>query len=87
LVNNQTEVSVVRSPENVFDFQDGRLEADFLRARSAMTINSIDLVPGDLILVSDDLLMPCDAILLTGSAIMNESMLTGESISVLKSPL
>ena len=31
--------------------------------------------------------MPCDAILLTGSVIINESMLTGESIPVIKSSL
>jgi len=31
--------------------------------------------------------MPCDLILLNGTAIMNESMLTGESIPVIKSAL
>lgn len=31
--------------------------------------------------------MPCDLILLTGSCIVNESMLTGESIPVIKSSL
>lgn len=31
--------------------------------------------------------MPCDAIQLTGSSIINEAMLTGESIPVIKNPL
>lgn len=31
--------------------------------------------------------MPCDIILLNGSAVMNESMLTGESIPVIKNAL
>lgn len=37
------------------------------------------LVPGDVILVpSDGCFMPCDAILLAGTCIVNESMLTGK---------
>ena len=51
------------------------------------TIDSNELVPGDKFLVKEDIKMPCDAILLSGSAIVNESMLTGESIPVFKSEL
>ena len=50
-------------------------------------IISNDLVPGDIILVPENTRMPCDAILLSGSWIVNESMLTGESIPVIKNPL
>ena len=42
-----------------------------------------ELVPGDVIEVPRGK-MPCDAILLNGSAIVNESMLTGESVPVIK---
>ena len=48
---------------------------------------STDLVPGDVIEVPEMLSMPCDLVLLTGSCIVNESMLTGESIPVIKNAL
>lgn len=50
-------------------------------------ISSEELVPGDVIEVPEMTNMPCDLILLTGSCIVNESMLTGESIPVIKNPL
>lgn len=50
-------------------------------------IDSTELVPGDVIIVPERANLPCDLILLTGSAIVNESMLTGESIPVMKSSL
>ncbi|OXB64406.1 hypothetical protein ASZ78_009989 [Callipepla squamata] len=52
------------------------------------TVSSAELVPGDCIsLPSDGVLVPCDAALLTGECMVNESMLTGESVPVLKTPL
>ncbi|NWI10486.1 AT132 ATPase, partial [Crypturellus soui] len=51
-------------------------------------VSSADLVPGDCIsLPSEGLLVPCDAALLTGECMVNESMLTGESVPVMKTPL
>lgn len=50
-------------------------------------IQSEDLVPGDVIEIPEMCNMPCDLILLTGSCIVNESMLTGESIPVIKNAL
>jgi len=47
-------------------------------------IRSSDLVPGDLIEILPDEIMSCDVAILNGSAVMNESMLTGESIPVSK---
>jgi cation-transporting ATPase 13A2 len=52
-----------------------------------VTIRSIDLVPGDVIKVPSNILLPCDSILLSGSAIVNEAILTGESIPVIKTSL
>jgi len=45
---------------------------------------SDSLVPGDIIEIKKSLLLPCDMTLLTGTVILNESMLTGESIPVTK---
>jgi len=45
---------------------------------------SDNLVPGDVIKIPEGSVLPCDLILLTGSAIVNESILTGESIPVMK---
>ncbi|KAJ7313297.1 hypothetical protein JRQ81_004585 [Phrynocephalus forsythii] len=51
-------------------------------------IFSTELVPGDVVLVPPEgLTVPCDAVLLSGTAITNESMLTGESIPVTKTAL
>lgn len=50
-------------------------------------IESVDLVPGDLIQIPDNTVMPCDLVLLYGSCIVNEGMLTGESIPVIKNKL
>ncbi|KAF9147252.1 hypothetical protein BG015_011143 [Linnemannia schmuckeri] len=52
-------------------------------------IGSEELVPGDVFEVTDSDLtvFPCDAVLLTGDCIVNESMLTGESVPVSKIPV
>ncbi|KAJ8682806.1 hypothetical protein QAD02_018598 [Eretmocerus hayati] len=52
------------------------------------SISSDELVPGDIIeLPKHRAIVACDAILLTGTCIVNESMLTGESVPVTKTPL
>lgn len=43
-------------------------------------VSSMELVPGDCIVIPEEgLLLPCDAALLAGECMVNESMLTGES--------
>eukprot|EP00741_Cyanophora_paradoxa_P005108 tig00000857_g4950.t1 len=58
-----------------------------LRDGSWTGTSSADLVPGDVIEITDNFTLPCDLVLLAGSAIVNESMLTGESVPVLKAAL
>uniref|UniRef100_A0A671S2V1 Probable cation-transporting ATPase 13A3 n=1 Tax=Sinocyclocheilus anshuiensis TaxID=1608454 RepID=A0A671S2V1_9TELE len=49
---------------------------------------STDLVPGDVIVIpSNGTIMPCDAVLICGTCIVNESMLTGESVPITKTDL
>ncbi|XP_021484701.1 polyamine-transporting ATPase 13A2 isoform X4 [Meriones unguiculatus] len=51
-------------------------------------VDSSELVPGDcLVLPQEGGVMPCDAVLVAGECLVNESSLTGESIPVLKTAL
>jgi len=61
-------------------------EVKILRGASWQPADSTELVPGDVIDVSESSLhtFPADLLLLSGDAIVNESMLTGESVPVSK---
>lgn len=63
-------------------------EVRVLRNSFWRQVMSADLVPGDVYEVSDPSLtqFPCDSLLLAGDCIVNESMLTGESVPVSKIP-
>ncbi|KAM9316544.1 putative cation-transporting ATPase 13A4 [Gastrophryne carolinensis] len=51
-------------------------------------MQSKHLVPGNVIILSEKKFsLPCDAILTSGGCVINESMLTGESVPVTKVPL
>ncbi|KAI2795922.1 hypothetical protein BLOT_016274 [Blomia tropicalis] len=57
-----------------------------VRDNRLVKISSIELVPGDVLVLPKHSQMnfECDAVLLTGSCIVDESMLTGESVPVPK---
>ncbi|KAL3228601.1 cation-transporting ATPase [Nakaseomyces bracarensis] len=63
-------------------------EVRVLREGFWSNISSSELVPGDIYEVSDPALhtLPCDSLLLSGDCIVNEAMLTGESVPVSKFP-
>ncbi|GAB7347984.1 hypothetical protein MBLNU459_g5485t1 [Dothideomycetes sp. NU459] len=67
-----------------------RFECDIRVQRNGFWryVPSSDLVPGDVYEVTDPNLSqyPCDSLLLSGDCIVNESMLTGESVPVSKTP-
>lgn len=48
------------------------------------TVSSADLVPGDLVRVCEDEDVPCDMVVVQGSTVCDESMLTGESLPIQK---
>ncbi|KAH7348078.1 hypothetical protein BKA66DRAFT_432511 [Pyrenochaeta sp. MPI-SDFR-AT-0127] len=64
-------------------------EVRVLRSGFWTHVDSAELVPGDVYEVTDPALnqFPCDSLLLSGDCIVNESMLTGESIPVSKLPV
>ncbi|KAH7816798.1 putative P-type ATPase (P-ATPase) Superfamily Protein [Monocercomonoides exilis] len=57
------------------------------RGQKPKLISSKDLVPGDVFEVKNGMTMPCDALLINGTSIMNETMLTGESVPVIKNSI
>ena len=59
-------------------------EVSVLGSNGFQTKISTALIPGDIIEIPEGKRMPCDCVLLEGSVIVNESMLTGESIPVVK---
>ena len=89
--SNNTKVNVVRPGRHHFNQNPSASDCDALSNEQASVleeIDSTDLVPGDVISIpSHGCLMACDAVLVTGTCIVNESMLTGESVPVTKSIL
>lgn len=67
-----------------------RFECDVRVLRNGFwrSVTSSELVPGDVFEVTDPSLtqFPCDSLLISGDCIVNESMLTGESVPVSKTP-
>lgn len=54
----------------------------------SLSIDTKYLIPGDILEIpSSGCTMQCDAVLLSGNCILDESMLTGESVPVTKTPL
>ncbi|KAL4468757.1 hypothetical protein ABPG74_005260 [Tetrahymena malaccensis] len=60
------------------------LKLRVIRNGQDQTINSVDLLPGDLFYYQNNMQLPCDSLLLSGDVLVNESSLTGESIPVPK---
>ncbi|XP_055481195.1 probable cation-transporting ATPase 13A5 [Psammomys obesus] len=58
-----------------------------VKGKGLQELESRLLVPGDVLVLPGRTALPCDAVLIDGSCVVNEGMLTGESIPVTKTPL
>uniref|UniRef100_A0A8C5GP46 Polyamine-transporting ATPase 13A3 n=1 Tax=Gouania willdenowi TaxID=441366 RepID=A0A8C5GP46_GOUWI len=82
-------MSVISIATSLYTIKKVRIVMEInLREINIDEILSTDLVPGDVIVIpSNGTIMPCDAVLVSGTCIVNESMLTGESVPVTKTNL
>jgi len=55
-----------------------------LRGYNVVKISSKDVIPSDIVFLKDPIKIPFDAVVLEGSALLNESALTGESVPVVR---
>ncbi|KAJ1731565.1 hypothetical protein LPJ61_002476, partial [Coemansia biformis] len=84
-----TVITTKRTVRRIRDMSAYVCTASVLRANQWCAVPSSGLVPGDIIDISglDQPVLPCDAVLLEGDCIVDESMLTGECIPESKAPL
>ncbi|TYZ64953.1 hypothetical protein PybrP1_010260 [[Pythium] brassicae (nom. inval.)] len=61
-----------------------RTRVDLYRDGAWQARDASDLVPGDLVRVAENWVLPCDLAIAKGSTVCDESMLTGESMPVQK---
>lgn len=85
-------LSVLETARNERNLRMTLVSSDHVRvARGLDNYTEMDsdlLVPGDVIEIpKNGCVLQCDAVLIAGNCIVNESMLTGESVPVLKTPL
>ena len=77
-----------KQKEKVNKMATSSMEVLTLRKGIFTAIESTELLPGDVLFIPrDGLLLCCDAVLVSGSAIVNECSLTGESVPVNKAPI
>ncbi|KAJ1723766.1 hypothetical protein LPJ53_001934 [Coemansia erecta] len=84
-----TLVSTKRTTRKISQMSRYTCPVHVLRNGIWATVDSKTLAPGDIFRLSDAqfTVLPCEAMLLEGDCIVNESMLTGESIPDSKSPI
>ncbi|KAG5459394.1 MAG: E1-E2 ATPase-domain-containing protein, partial [Olpidium bornovanus] len=77
----------LRSEQRVKEMAEFSTEVNVFRNGLWSMASSTSLVPGDIFEVENKALMPCDAAVLSGTVVCDESNLTGEALPVRKFPL
>lgn len=75
---------VIQLNNKIFNMAFYTTEMNVLRGSAVIQVDSIELVPGDIVFLKKSIKLPFDGILLGGSLLMNESALTGESVPIVK---
>lgn len=75
-MNNLHKLALFRNKVIVFREKDNNLVQ--------IEINTEDLVPGDVFRLQNNTVLPCDCLIISGQAMVDECTLTGESIPVKK---
>lgn len=70
--------------QKIKEIAESSVDVRVLRDGKKITVNSTELVPGDMF--EPDEVIPCDCILLRGEIYVNEASLTGENIPIGKFP-
>lgn len=78
----------LRSLREIRGMRNPALRVNVYRSRKWITVTSLELMPGDIVSVArgrdPSHVVPCDLLILSGSAVVNEAMLTGESVPLMK---
>ena len=78
-------IEIRRNLLNIRKMSRYSIDVNLYGQKCIKSIPSVSLVPGDVFeLPADGTNIPCDCILLSGSVIVNEAMLTGESTPIIK---
>ena len=84
-MKSESKMRVVRNNRGIYEIVPLFVIA-FIPGSPEVDLSSTELVPGDYVLfpTTGGYTVECDAVLVEGSCVVNESMLTGESIPVTK---
>ncbi|KAJ1967987.1 hypothetical protein IWQ62_001520 [Dispira parvispora] len=77
----------LKSEKELKAMAEQNIDCQVLRDGEWVKLSSRDLVPGDVIQIVKDMPLPCDAIVISGNTIVDESSLTGESLPIRKCAL
>ncbi|KAI9597721.1 hypothetical protein BDF19DRAFT_434232 [Syncephalis fuscata] len=77
----------LKAENKVKSLAEYKSDCNVLRNSQWASISTVELVPGDVIEIAENLQLPCDAAILSGEVVIDESSLTGESMPIRKFPM